>query len=251
MQLSATVRDQNNNPMTGQTVNWTSSNTSVATVSGNGLVTAVSNGMAETTARAGQATGTAAITVAQVPASVHIEVDAEATTLTETGHTLQLMVSVSDANDHPITDPDVTWTSSDDSVVTVDEDGLVTAVGVGMASIRAVADGVTSAPVRITVLAPEITTLEPSAPNYGPTEAGKRALDEIVVTARSASGGPIADASWRWETDEQSGWVYPSQGVTGTDGRIAATWIAGSPGTGSLFSDGEKLRVNQDYGDCN
>ena len=45
--------------MTGQTVNWTSANTAVATVSGNGLVTAVSNGTSQITARSGNASGTA------------------------------------------------------------------------------------------------------------------------------------------------------------------------------------------------
>lgn len=79
-----------------------------------------------------------------------------------------------------------------------------------------------------------IAALSPAAHSYGPVEAGKRAPDRIVVTVASAAHTPIADASWRWKTDHHSGWVYPTEGVTSTDGRIAATWIAGTPGTGIL-----------------
>jgi len=114
----------------------------------------VDNGMAEITAQAGDAMGTAAVTVSQVPANISIEVDAEDTTLTEIGQTLQLMVSVSDANEEPIADPEVMWMSSDDAVVTVDEDGLVEAVGNGMADVMA-ATGDISDMVGITVMDPD------------------------------------------------------------------------------------------------
>ena len=153
VQLGATVRDQRNNVMSGQTITWSSGDEAVATVSGAGLVTAVSNGMVDISAKSGSLSASAAITVSQVPAAIVIEVDAEATTLTEIDQTLQLMASVSDANDHPIADPDVTWSSGDESVATVDEDGLVTAVSNGMADITATSGDV-SQNVTITVMTP-------------------------------------------------------------------------------------------------
>lgn len=154
LQLAAVVLDQRENAMMDVTVTWSSGDEAVATVDENGLVTAVDNGMAEITAQAGDAMGTAAITVSQVPANISIDVDAEATTLTEIGQTLQLMVSVSDANDEPIAEPTVTWMSSDPMVVTVDEDGLVEAVGNGMADVMA-ASGDVSDMVSITVMDPD------------------------------------------------------------------------------------------------
>ncbi|MCY3555674.1 MAG: Ig-like domain-containing protein [Gemmatimonadetes bacterium] len=154
LQLAAVVLDQRENAMMDVTVTWSSGDEAVATVDENGLVTAVDNGMAEITAEAGDAMGTAAITVSQVPANISIEVDAEATTLTEIGQTLQLMVSVSDANEEPISEPSVTWMSSDEAVVTVDEDGLVEAVGNGMADVMA-ASGDVSDMVSITVMDPD------------------------------------------------------------------------------------------------
>jgi plastocyanin len=52
---------------------WSSSNTAVATVDQNGLVTAVADGTATITASAGGATGTATVTVGTVPAATTIE----------------------------------------------------------------------------------------------------------------------------------------------------------------------------------
>ena len=153
VELAAVVLDQHENAMADVMVTWSSGDDAVATVDENGLVTAVDNGMAEITAQAGDAMGTASITVAQVPTSISIEVAADATTLTEIGQTLKLMVSVSDANENAIAEPAVTWMSGDENVVTVDEEGLVEAVGNGMTEVTA-ASGDVSAMVSITVMAP-------------------------------------------------------------------------------------------------
>jgi hypothetical protein len=73
-QLSATVKDQSGAPMSatedaggtaisGATVTWASSDTTIATVSSAGLVTAVSNGTDTITATSGSARATAEVTV--------------------------------------------------------------------------------------------------------------------------------------------------------------------------------------------
>ena len=80
----------------------------------------------------------------------------------------------------------------------------------------------------------QIASLTPSEPRFGPTEAGKRSRDRIIVTVSDASGAGVGDARWRFETDDRSGWVFPAEGTTGADGRISATWVAGSPGAGIL-----------------
>ena len=153
VELAAVVLDQHEHVLEDVTVTWSSADDAVATVDENGVVTSVDNGMAEITAQAGDAMGTASITVAQVPAGISIEVDADATTLTEIGQTLQLMVSVSDGNENAIAEPAVKWMSGDENVVTVDEDGLVEAVGNGMTVVTA-ASGDVSAMVSITVMVP-------------------------------------------------------------------------------------------------
>src|SRR5438128_389734 len=63
VQLTATPRDANNNPLLGRVVTWVSSNTLVATVNGSGLVIGVATGSATITATSEGVTGTAVITV--------------------------------------------------------------------------------------------------------------------------------------------------------------------------------------------
>lgn len=62
-QLTATVRDAGGNVLTGQSVTWTSTNPSVASVSGTGLETGVGAGTTTITATSGGISGSAAITV--------------------------------------------------------------------------------------------------------------------------------------------------------------------------------------------
>lgn len=73
VQLTAEVRDQNGNAMAGTPVTWVSSAAAVVTVSASGLVTAAGNGTATITAASGEASGTAAVMVAQAIVSLGVE----------------------------------------------------------------------------------------------------------------------------------------------------------------------------------
>jgi hypothetical protein len=73
VQLSATVRDQDGQVMAGASVSWTTSASSVASVSSSGLVTAVAIGSATIAATtAGSASGSALITVSVTPLPLSI-----------------------------------------------------------------------------------------------------------------------------------------------------------------------------------
>jgi uncharacterized protein YjdB len=62
-QLSATLRDANNNVLTGRIITWSSANNAAATVSASGLVTAQAAGSTTITAASGGVSGTASVTV--------------------------------------------------------------------------------------------------------------------------------------------------------------------------------------------
>lgn len=114
------------------TATWNSSNPEVATVDANGLVTAIADGKTVITATAGGKTATYEITVREVKLdSISIK---DATTI-HRGEEENLTVTY---NPEDTTDSrDVTWTSSDESIVKVDGNGKVTALGIGEADVTA------------------------------------------------------------------------------------------------------------------
>lgn len=63
VQLTATAEDGNGNPVTGASIDWASSDATVAMVSSTGLVTAVATGTAAITASSGAASAASSITV--------------------------------------------------------------------------------------------------------------------------------------------------------------------------------------------
>lgn len=134
---------------TDKSLKWSSSNTAVATVDGNGNIIAVAMGETDITVTANDGSGVSATCkVTVVPTTVEsVSVTANGSTTLKPGQTLQLDATVLPEN---ATDKTVVWTSSDVTVATVTNSGLVTAVSVGNASIKATA-GDKSAGVEITV----------------------------------------------------------------------------------------------------
>ena len=72
LQLDARPLDANSNVIPGVSVEWNSADASVATVDGDGLVTAVANGSVDITATGRGSTATAAVTVDQQAARVDV-----------------------------------------------------------------------------------------------------------------------------------------------------------------------------------
>src|SRR6266851_2519939 len=67
VQLTATPKDANGNPLSGRSITWATNNAGVATVSGSGLVPGVAVGSATITATSEGKNGTAAIVVTAAP----------------------------------------------------------------------------------------------------------------------------------------------------------------------------------------
>ena len=135
-----------------------------------------------------------------------IAVSPFATELTALGETVQLTAEVRDQNGRVMAGATVTWSSSNTSVATVDQAGLVTAISTGTAAITARA-GPASASAGITVNAPPL------------------ADRDILVLLYEATDGPNWINSENWLTDAPLGAWY---GVT-TDafGRVVSLDLAG------------------------
>lgn len=134
--LTATVSPSD---ATDKTVAWSSSNSNVATVDNNGNIRAVSDGNATITAKSGSKNATCSVRVSRIDVT---SVSLNHTSLElEMGETAQLTATVTPSN---ATNKTVTWSSSNSSIVSVSNDGLVKAVGGGTATITAKAGGMTA-----------------------------------------------------------------------------------------------------------
>src|SRR5205823_2628224 len=133
VQLSATPTDANGNPLTGRVITWASSDNTIASVNGSGLVTGVAAGGPVTiTATSEGKSGTASITVTAPVATVTVS---PASASVQAGQTQQLTATLNDANGNILTGRTVTWSSNNTTVATVNGSGLVTAKTAGAASI--------------------------------------------------------------------------------------------------------------------
>lgn len=144
-QFTATAKDTNGNPITGLAVTWSSSNTSVLSVSQKGMARAVGSGSASVTATAGGKSGSASVTVSggsTPPASiVGSVVVTPGSASGSVGDAAQFTATVLDTAGATLTGQAVTWKSTNAAVVTVSSTGYATAVGGGSATLVATAGG--------------------------------------------------------------------------------------------------------------
>ena len=114
-------------------VAWKSSNTSVATVNDSGVVTAAGLGTAIIKITVGNVSASCKVTVVQPVTSISLN----QTSLTmDALDTFQLTAN---ANPSDAYNREIVWSSSDETVAVVTEDGLVTAIGKGTATVTATA----------------------------------------------------------------------------------------------------------------
>jgi len=163
LQLTATILPAD---YADQNVSWKSSNTSVATVGTNGLVTAVAAGTATITVTTndGGLTATCAVTVTtESVAATGVSLDL-ATAALVVNNTLQLKATINPAG---ATNQNLIWSSSDPAVATVSSTGLITAVGAGTATITVTtADGGFTATCTVTVTSTGIPSLNAGTSAY-------------------------------------------------------------------------------------
>lgn len=132
VELTATASDESK-------IEWSSSDASVASVSKGGVVTGRKEGTATITAKAGEATATCEVTVSKIDVTI-----SQTTASIERGQTLTLTATAADNGA-------ITWVSSDESVATV-ENGVVTAIKEGTATITAKRGAAGSASCEVTVV---------------------------------------------------------------------------------------------------
>ena len=223
-QATATTLDGSGGVLSGRVVTWSSSNTAVATVSASGLVTAVVAGTAEITATSEGKSGSATLTVTPIPVAT-VAVTLTPSTITAGGAT-QASVVVRDAKGSLLTGRAVAWSSDNAAVATVNATGLVSAIGVGSATITATVEGKSGTAVIIVTPIPVASvtaTLAASSIHIGQTT-------QATATTLDAGGIALTGRSIAWSSDNNAIATVSSTGLVSAVSAGNATITATSEG---------------------
>ena len=132
-------------------IQWSSTSPAVASVDQNGKVTGLDNGTAIITVASADGTKTATCMVTVIVPVTGVSLDRSSAEIIK-GESITLTATVSPSN---ATDKNVIWTSSDPSVATVSQSGVITAVKAGSTTVVATtSDGGKTAACEIVVIVP-------------------------------------------------------------------------------------------------
>ena len=190
-----------------RTVIWSSGDESVATVDEAGNVTAIAGGTTQITAKVGEKEAVCQVKV-EVPLESIVLSKTEATLIR--GETGKLEVSFNPAD--TTVEKHVQWTSSNEKVVTVDEEGNISAVGNGEAEVKAVAGG-KEAICKVTVILP----LESISLNKEKLKLERGASETLEISYKPEDTTDSHDASWT-SSDE-------SVATVAEDGKVTAAGL--------------------------
>ena len=212
--LTATILPENT---TDKTVVWSSDNEAVVTISTDGTITAVSVGTAIITATCGEVSTTCKVTVNPVEASSIVLSLHDVTMLVGSTRTLTAKVFPENA-----TYQKVLWQSSNPSIASIDNEGIITALQVGETTITASCGNI-SASCKVTV-----TPVLPSSIELNIKDMSLYiGQSEIIKAIVRPTNTTYPEIIWRSE-DETIATVSENGNVTGIkEGVTTITAICG------------------------
>ena len=231
--LTAVTKDANGNTLSGRTVTWSVTPTSVATINANtGVVTGVSAGTATVTATSETKSGTATLTVTPAPVAT-VTVAAPSGPIV-VGQTVTLTDTVKDAAGNVLTGRVVTWSSSNPSKATVNSStGLVTGVDSGSTTITATSETKTGTATVVVHLVPVDSVIVTAAA----TTIAVGHTTTVTAVAKDANGATLSGRAVSWSSNNTAVATVTSNGtVTGVahgTANIIAT-IDGTSGSATI-----------------
>ena len=199
---------------TNKKVRWSSSTPSVATVDANGNVSAIGIGTATITATSAMVegkTGNCVVTVVPTPIpTTGVSIDQAGEQMVKVGGKIQLTCSLKPSN---TTYHQVRWTSNNKSVATVDENGKVTGVARGTATISVITENgnhIASVKVRVVQAYTSVKVTSPSTSdsNYNKTDKYFRYMEGDTFQIQVSTVPAEAEDSLIFKLDYDSGYTY-------------------------------------------
>lgn len=216
--------DQDDNVMPAGEIDWACSNEAVGTVDEDGCFTALAAGTATVTATAGNCSAEATITVNEWPALAKIAVVPSEVSL-ESGNDLEFEAVAFDRFGNIVEDAVITWECNDESVGTIDECGVFTALDCGTATITACGDGAEgTATVTVNCGGPVLSSIvvTPAAITLATGDTAT-----FTATALDQDGCEMSDVEIDWEcSDEDVGTIDLCSGAFSALGCGTATVTA-------------------------
>ena len=227
LRLAAEAVDANGHAVAEAVFAWASSDTAVARVDDSGLVSGIAEGEATITATTSNVAGSAELTVA-APAPTMVLVTPEVVELTALGDTIRLAAEVRDQLGRPMAGEKVTWSSGDESVVTVDSTGLVTAAGSGETIVTATARDASGQAAVTVMQSVGSVSVTPAADTLAPGDTLR-----LSAQAFDENGHPVAGAVFAWKSSDASiARVDDSGLVSGLDEGVATITVTSGSAEG-------------------
>lgn len=199
-QLVATILPSNT---TFPVVTWTSSNPSIATVSEDGAVSAITEGNTKITATCGEVSAFCQVTVKN-PEIDEIVLNYQIVNL-KASETIQLEI----VNPQNLNMKDVDWQTSNSKIATVSANGLITAIAVGDATITASYNGkVASCEVKV-----NITEAESIELNYTELILG---VEESYQLVAKVNPDNTTDPTVKWSSSNEEVAIVSEEGLITT-----------------------------------
>jgi uncharacterized protein YjdB len=185
--LTLTVTSAGGQTISGRAVTFTTSDPSVATVNGAGVISAIAIGQATITATVEGKTGTSRVNVIRERVNT-VRITPPGSQTIRVGQTFQLTATPLNALGQPLAGRTCDWTTSNPNVATINQNGLVTAVSTGSATMtaecedRQASTGINVLPVQVATV-----TLAPTTVSIFTSEDR-----QLTATAKDAAGNVLS-----------------------------------------------------------
>ena len=152
------------------------------------------------------------------PQAATLTISPPSATLSAIAETVRFTATILDQNGEPFGGT-VRWSSSDESVFTVDPDGLVTALGNGSGILTASFESLsTEAALTVEQMATALEVVSGS---------GQEAIRAAVVRVADAGGSPVAGVTVIFTPAVNHGTASPESAPTDADGQAVTIWTLG------------------------
>jgi hypothetical protein len=236
--LAATVTNKSGSVLVGSWLQWSSDDSTIASVNEDGTVIARAPGTTTIMLIVGSHIARSKVTVKPEPYAVRFVPDT-GLVVPEGGHA-RIRPHVIDARGFVIQTATPALRVADTTIAIADTSGLIIANTPGKTTLEATANGI-SATTDIRVVAVP-TALAPVAGTEQHASAGRPLPAPVVVRVLSLRGRPIAGVPVHFTTASGQGLADPATVITDSAGRARTTWTLGDvPGRHKLFARAESL----------